>query len=81
MPIIIVETFSGTHRIKTMKPSPREAEFLMHVCTDLTYKEIADKMKVSVRTVDGYRESLFRKLNVRSRTGLVIWQINSSTKS
>ena len=61
-----------------IKPSPREAEFLSYVCTDLTYKEIADKMKVSVRTVDGYRESLFKKLNVRNRTGLVIWQLTSS---
>jgi len=29
-------------------------------------------MNVSERTVDGYRENLFKKLNVQSRTGLAL---------
>ena len=37
----------------------REKEFLQYSCTELTYKEIADKMIVSPRTVDGYRDALF----------------------
>lgn len=50
----------------------REQEFLKLACSDLTYAEIADRMCVSTRTVDGYRESLFQKLNVKSRTGMVL---------
>lgn len=50
----------------------REYTFLSLSCSDLTYVEIADKMCVAPRTVDGYRESLFEKLNVKSRTGMVI---------
>jgi DNA-binding NarL/FixJ family response regulator len=53
----------------------REIEFLKWVSTELTYKEIADKMCLSVRTVDGYRETLFEKLQVKSRTGLVLYAI------
>ncbi|MDJ1497423.1 response regulator transcription factor [Cytophagaceae bacterium DM2B3-1] len=55
----------------------REIEFLKMVCTELTYKEIADQMCLSVRTIDGYREHLFEKLNVRSRVGLVLFAIRS----
>lgn len=50
----------------------REYDFLKIACSELTYSEIADKMCVSPRTVDGYREIVFQKLNVRTRVGMVI---------
>jgi DNA-binding NarL/FixJ family response regulator len=53
----------------------KELEFLRLACSELTYKEIADQMFVSPRTVDNYRESLFLKLNLKSRTGLVLYAI------
>ena len=55
----------------------REVEFLRLGCTELTYKEIADKMGVSPRTVDGYRDILFDKLHVKTRVGLVLYAIRS----
>ncbi len=61
-----------------LKPSQREMEFLQYCATELTYKEIADRMNVSPRTVDNYRESLFSKLNIKSRTGLVVYGIKNS---
>jgi DNA-binding NarL/FixJ family response regulator len=53
----------------------REVSFLKLVCSELTYKEIADKMYVSPRTVDGYRDDLFEKLTVKTRVGLVMYTI------
>ncbi len=47
-------------------------QFLQLACSDLTYKQIADTMNKSVRTVDGYREDLFQKFHVQSRVGLVL---------
>jgi DNA-binding NarL/FixJ family response regulator len=58
--------------------SPREKEFLTHACSDLTYKEIAALMFVSERTIDGYRDSLFQKLNVKSRVGMALEAIRSN---
>jgi len=55
----------------------KELEFLKLCCSELTYKEIADKMYVSPRTVDNYREALFMKLNLKSRTGLVLYAIQN----
>jgi DNA-binding NarL/FixJ family response regulator len=50
----------------------RETQFLKLACSDLTYKQIATRMNVAERTVDGYRESLFEKLNVQSRVGMAL---------
>lgn len=55
----------------------REVEFLQHVCTEKTYKEIAANMHLSPKTIDGYRENLFSKLNVKSRTGVVLYAIKN----
>lgn len=55
--------------------SEKEIAFLKYACTEMTYKDIASNMQVSPRTVDGYREDLFRKLNVQSRVGLVVFAI------
>lgn len=55
----------------------REEEFLQLACSELTYKEIADQMCLSPRTVDGYRENLFLKLEVKSRVGLVLFAIKN----
>lgn len=56
----------------------REIEFLKLACTEMTYKEIAEKMYLSVRTIDGYRDALFEKLNVKSRVGLVLYAIKNN---
>ncbi|RYF97375.1 MAG: response regulator transcription factor [Chitinophagaceae bacterium] len=53
--------------------SEREMEFLSYCCSDKTYKEIASEMHLSNRTVEGYRDSLFQKLHLRTRTGLALF--------
>ena len=50
----------------------KERTFLKLACSDLTYKQIASEMRLSERTIDGYREALFEKLNVQSRVGMVL---------
>lgn len=50
----------------------KEQIFLQHACSELTYKQIASEMSMSERTIDGYREALFKKFNVQSRVGLCL---------
>jgi len=52
--------------------SDQELEFLKLACTDLTYKEVAQRMKLNPRAVDSLRDQLFVKLDVRSRVGLAM---------
>jgi DNA-binding NarL/FixJ family response regulator len=55
--------------------SDRERQFLSLACTEMTYKEVAAKMNLSPKTIDNYRESLFHKLNVKNRVGLVLYAV------
>ena len=55
----------------------RERDFLQFACSELTYNEIAAKMFVSPKTVDGYRNALFEKFHVKSRVGLVLFAIKN----
>jgi len=58
-----------------------EVKFLELCCSELTYKEIANKMCLSVHTIDNYRDSLFQKLDLKSRTGLVIFALKNNIAS
>lgn len=53
----------------------REQEFLHYTTTELTYKEIAEKMFCSPRTVESYRDALFEKLGVKTRLGLALFAV------
>jgi len=54
-----------------------EIWFLKLVCSEMTYKEIAEEMKLSPKTIDGYRDNLFKKLNIKSRVGLAIYAMQN----
>ncbi|MGZ3872747.1 MAG: response regulator transcription factor, partial [Mucilaginibacter sp.] len=68
---------SFTENVDKVSLYIRELEFLKLAASELTYKEIATQMCISIRTVDGYRDSLFEKLGVKSRTGLVLYAIKN----
>lgn len=71
---VLVDSLSGKESsLDSLKE--RELEFIRHACTEKTYKEIADEMFLSPKTIEGYRNSIFEKLNLRNRTGLVIYAI------
>lgn len=64
-----------TKKLTTVALKPRELELLKYTAQELTYKQIAEKMFLSPKTIDGYRERLFMKLDVKSRVGLVLYAI------
>jgi two-component system response regulator NreC len=51
--------------------TPRELEVLTLIAEGLTNLEIADRLVISVKTVDRHRENIMRKLNMHSRIDLV----------
>lgn len=54
-----------------------ERQFITYACTELTYEEIADKMCLSPKTVDGYRQTLFNRFGFKSRIALVLFAIRN----
>jgi len=55
--------------------SEKEREFLKLICSEMSYNEIAQAMYLSPRTIDGYRTTLFEKLQVKTRIGLALYSI------
>lgn len=54
-----------------------ERLFITHACTEMTYEQIAAKMFLSPKTIDGYRNTVFTKFNVKNRIGLVLFAIKN----
>jgi DNA-binding NarL/FixJ family response regulator len=55
----------------------RELELFQYICTEMSYKEIAEKMYCSPRTIESYRDALFEKLNLKSRVGLAVYAMKN----
>jgi DNA-binding NarL/FixJ family response regulator len=55
----------------------RELEIIRYICQGLTTKEIAEKLQLSPRTIEGYREKIFQKINVKTTAGVVIYAIKN----
>lgn len=70
-------TLTDDHKPARPLVSERELEFLTLAASELTYKEIGDKMCCSPRTVEGYRDSLFEKFKLKSRVGLVMFALKN----
>ena len=74
----LVNNLNKTNQFNLGDLSEREKEFIRWACTDKTYREIASEMNVSPKTIDGYRDSVFSKLNIKNRIGLVLLVIKEN---
>jgi two-component system, NarL family, response regulator NreC len=57
------------------KLTRREEEILQLICQQYTAEEIAEKLFLSVRTVNGHRNNLLQKTGVRNTAGLVLYAV------
>ena len=57
--------------------SEREIEIIKLICQDLSNKEIADKLSLSSRTVEGHRLRILEKIEARSAAGIVIYAVRN----
>ena len=55
--------------------SDREMEVLQLICQEMTSKEIAEKLFISSRTVEGHRRALQEKTGARNIVGLVLFAV------
>jgi DNA-binding NarL/FixJ family response regulator len=55
--------------------SPRESEVLQLICMEHSNAEIAEKLFISVRTVDGHRNNLLAKTGCHNTAGLVLFAV------
>jgi DNA-binding NarL/FixJ family response regulator len=70
----VVQFFTrpGEDESPVAKLTPGEKEFLDQLAKGYAYKEIADRMKISIDTVRSYVRTVYEKLHVHSRTEAVV---------
>ena len=56
--------------------TPREQEVLRNIASGYTYKQIANRLDVSVKTVEAHVSAVLRKLQLSSRHELTVWATN-----
>lgn len=57
--------------------SPREIEILKLTCQQYTSEEIANKMNIAKRTIEGYRSNLMLRIGAKNIIGLVLYCIQN----
>lgn len=67
----------GNMKLQNVILTEQEIDFLKFACSDMTYKEIAQKMSLNPRSIDTLRDHLFVKLDVKSRVGLAMVAIKN----
>lgn len=68
---------SNIHTFKKVKPlfSENELAVMRYICEELSNKEIAELMHLSVRTIEGYRDRIQDKIEARNTAGIVVYAI------
>jgi DNA-binding NarL/FixJ family response regulator len=59
------------------KLNESERKFIKLACSDMTYEQIAEKMFLSPKTVDGYRSAIFNRFGIKNRPGLILFALKN----
>lgn len=79
---LTLEALQRRSRVKQKPASPvaltkREQEILDLICKELTSEEMAEKLYISVKTVNGHRINLLEKTGTKNTAGLVVFALKN----
>jgi len=58
--------------------SDKEIDVILLICEQLTNKEIAQRLNLSIRTIEGYRDRIQEKIGARNAAGIVVYAIKNN---
>jgi DNA-binding NarL/FixJ family response regulator len=73
----IKKTVEVTEKIKSIL-SDREIEVLKLIAQGLSHHEIADKLFISIKTVNAHKQNIMKKLDIRSNADLIKYSIKNN---
>ena len=73
--MIAESSFDPYKRPRAPEFSEKEISVMRYICQELSNKEIAERLFLSVRTIEGYRERIQEKINARNTAGIVVYAI------
>jgi DNA-binding NarL/FixJ family response regulator len=72
---LFIDSDDKSKSFERIMMSELELKFMKLVCSEMTYKEIASELNMNPRAIDGMRDTLFTRLDVKSRVGLAMYSI------
>ena len=76
--MIAKSRFTPFKPVKKPGFNERELEIIRLICQEFSNKEIAHKLNMSIRTVEGYREKILEKIEAKNVAGLVVYAIRNN---
>ena len=73
--MIVKSKFNPYRKTESIEFTDREKDIVKLICLQFTAQEIADKLFLSKRTVEGYRTRILEKMNVKNTAGVVIFAL------
>ena len=73
--MIAKSKFNPYKKVKSIEFTSREIEIIKLICAEHSNKEMAGELNLSVRTVEGYRDRILEKMDVRNTAGIVVYAI------
>ncbi|MGZ8543871.1 MAG: response regulator transcription factor [Flavisolibacter sp.] len=67
------------HLLRNKKPefTEKEVEVIRCICQQMTNKEIASQLHLSIRTIEGYRDRIQEKIGAKNAAGIVVYAIKN----
>jgi len=75
--MIAESSFNPNRRPVKPEFSEKELSVIRFICQELSNREIALNLKLSVRTIEGYRERIQEKISARNTAGIVVYAIKN----
>jgi DNA-binding NarL/FixJ family response regulator len=75
--MIAKSKFNPYKKIPKIEFTERETEIIKLICAELSNKEMASHLNLSIRTVEGYRDKIQEKMDVKNAAGIVIYAIKN----
>ncbi len=67
----------ATNRNGGSQLTETDKKILFYLCKEMTHTEIAERMFLSVRTIDDYSNKLAKKLSVKNKAGLIVYAVKN----
>jgi DNA-binding NarL/FixJ family response regulator len=75
--LIAQSRFDPSKEIQKPKFSQKEIEIIRLICQEASNKDIAAKLYLSIRTIEGYREKIQEKIKAKNAAGIVVYAIKT----
>jgi DNA-binding NarL/FixJ family response regulator len=75
--MIAKSKFNPYKKAKKIDFTGREMDIIKLICAQFSNKEMASRLNLSVRTVEGYRDRILEKMDVRNTAGIVVYAIKN----